>query len=244
MTTNDMRTIILATTALTGAGCTDLLDIGSDSAGLGVVDVYGQQFTWQVPEPCATFLHRRAYDERARIVTYDANLGGHELSVTYFIDETATLPLGVELAQEGVSLASLWASAEVLEVRDADGEVALRVAGYTAGSGTTESLASLAVSSQALGLLKCALPMRPDLGYVPSFVRNLRDSNAPDGVGVVGSSADRPALLPDWNSAVSVLGAWVRQGSCLTSHDGLLGWNCPCFSILDPIAGLITGDCM
>lgn len=236
----DMLTRLMMLTALVmpGAGCGSGLDVGSGAAGLGGIDVYEKQFSWEEPELCETFLHRRVYDERAHVVSYEA-----ELTITYTVDEGAALPLGVEIYGDDGPLLSLHASENTLEVRGADDALALRVANYTEGTGDVTERATTPIDPASLSLLSCTLPMRTELGYVPGFVRNLRDAAAPGTNGVTGTSAETTPLLP-WTGELSLLGAWVRQGMCLHSAgDGAVDWNCTCFEIANPVAGVVRGHC-
>lgn len=230
--------LLLLANLIPAAACGAGLDVGSGAEGLGGVDVYEKQFTWEEPERCETFLHRRIYDEEARVVSYES-----DLTITYTIDETSALPLGVDVDGRDGSMLSLRASEDTLEVRGDGGALALRVAGYGQGEGTVTARSVMAADPEALLLLSCTLPMRTELGYVPGFVRNLRDASAPGATGVSGSTSESPPLLP-WDSEVSLLGAWARQGICLDlASDGGLDWSCGCFEISNPVAGVVRGNC-
>jgi hypothetical protein len=224
------------------AACTSELDIGAGAAALGGVDVYEKHFAWTEPEVCHTFLHRRVYDEAARVVSYEATALDRELTATYEVDEHAALPLAIEIGDENGPLVSLRASAQELQVRDAHGELALRVVGYAEGPGETVERTQRPIESAALALLACTLPMRAELGYVPGFIRNIRDAVAPTSDGVAGASSE-PAPLVPWEGPVTLLGAWVRQGMCLRATDGAVDWRCGCFEVRDPIVGVVRGDC-
>ncbi len=234
------RLFPLAVLAL--VGCTSNLDIGAGAAGLGGVDVYEKQFEWSEPEVCKTFLHRRIYDEAARVVSYEATAAGRELTATYEVDAGAALPLAIEIADDTGPLVSLRSSAKDLEVRDAQGEIALRVSGYADGPGETIERTQRSIEADSLDLLACTLPMRAELGYVPGFVRNIRDASSPTADGVVGSSSDAAQLVP-WDGATTLLGAWVRQGMCLRVAGGAVDWHCGCFEVRDPVVGVVRGDC-
>jgi hypothetical protein len=244
MTTTSMSSLItLLALAVPAIGCTSELEVGSGAAGLGGVDVYEKQFAWTEPEACQTYLHRRVYDEDARVVSYEATALDRELTATYLVDEAAALPLGIEISDHQGTLVTLRASAENLEVRDAHGELALKVLGYAEGPDETIERTQRPVDAASFALLSCTLPMRTELGRVPWFVRNVRDAITPNSAGVGGSSAEATPLVP-WNSPVSLLGAWVRQGLCLrTCADGLVDWKCACFEVRDPIVGIVRGDC-
>ncbi len=235
-----MRMFALATFAL--SGCAADLDIGSGASGLGGIDVYEKQFEWTEPEVCQTFLHRRVYDEAARVVSYEASAAGQELTATYEVDESNALPLAIEIAGDAGPLMSLRSSATDLEVRGASGELALRVTRYVDGPGEVVDRAPYAVEAETLALLACTLPMRTELGYVPGFVRNVRDAVGPNADGVAGSTSDAAQLVP-WEGATTLLGAWVRQGMCLRVTDGAVDWHCGCFEVRAPVVGVVRGDC-
>lgn len=223
------------------AACTTDFSIGSSSDRLGVVEVYESAFEWTAPEACDIVVHRRSYDDPAQVISYDVTLGGRELSATYAIATQATHPLAIDLADHDGIIASLEASEDELVVRDAVGELAISVGGYASGPGVVNKHAPLALPGAAIMLLRCTLPMRTELGYVPGFVRNRRGSQNPNADGVVGSSTTGEPLL-EW--ALSPLGAWVRQGMCLTTDDeGSATWRCGCFRVVDPIAGEVNGEC-
>lgn len=242
MTTS--KHLLLSVLALAPAsGCIADLDVGANTNALGGVDVYEKEFAWSEPEACQTFLHRRIYDEDARVVSYEALAQNHELTATYEADVRAPRPLSLELGDDRGTLLSLRASAEDLEVRDAHGEVVLHVVGYTEGRGETIVRTQRPVDAAPLALLSCTLPMRTELGYVPGFVRNIRDAIAPTSQGVGGSTSETAPLV-SWNSSVSLLGAWLRQGLCLhAAPDGSLDWQCGCFEVRDPLVGVVRGDC-
>ena len=115
--------------------------------------------------------------------------------------------------------------------------------GYAEGPDETIERTPRPVAAASFALLACTLPMRAELGHVPGFVRNIRGAITPNADGVGGSSAEATPLVP-WESPVSLLGSWVRQGMCLHSAaDGSVDWHCGCFVVRDPIVGVVSGDC-
>lgn len=219
------------------AGCTAPLEVGSGSAGLGGIDVYEKQFSWTEPEQCETFLHRRVYDEQARIVSYEA-----ERTISYMIDEADALPLAIAVDGDDGQV-TLRASETDLEVRGAGGALALRIADYATGAGHVIDRAPVVIDPATLSLLACTLPMRTELGYVPGFVRNIRDASPPGADGVTGSSSEITPVL-QWDGKTSFVGAWVRQALCLqAAPDGGVEWSCGCFEVANPVVGVVRGHC-
>jgi hypothetical protein len=201
------------------------LDIGNDEEGVAVVDRYDREYEWTAPDACRIYLDQRVTDQDARIVEYAAELDGEPLSVVYWFDEAALLPVRVDVIARAGRTLSAELDAEHLVVRGADGEIALEVTGYGRGPAETviDAVAPLDEDS-LLALSQCALPLRTELGPVPPFLHNLdvpgRLGDDPD---VSQGSSEAPPIL-DWDGPVSVLGALLLQAACTQSD----GWACPC----------------
>jgi hypothetical protein len=245
--------IVLGTILVQAAGCAADPGIAGESAPQGVSQKYERSFSWGSPAPCDVFLHRRIVDEEARVVEYDARIGGRELAAIYSIDPDASLPLAVAVVEaRGAPILLAAADDHRLQVMAPDGAMALEVADYddpsSGASPVSGPAATDAADPDALALLRCALPIRAELGYVPAFLLNRAVAGHVAGQPDIGqSSAETQPLLGSWDGQVTVLGAWVLQGMCLRIDGGAGGagleWGCGCFELDDPIAGTVIGTC-
>jgi hypothetical protein len=120
-----------------------------------------------------------------------------------------------------------------LEVLGADGGTVLSVSGYD-GDGASASGApwtapsgiDATTLSEAAQVLQCMLPVQTALGTIPSFFENRSEQRV--GGGIVGSAADAPPLLPSWDGARTLLGAYFTAAVCVHATATEMSWECAC----------------
>ena len=216
-------------------------DIGSSTSHDAVVHVYNQEFQFTQPRACDVLLQRRATDERARIVEYDAKVAGRQASIVYSVVANDPLPLQVGLfAARGQTLFKITADAHTLIVGGPDGSTLRSIDNYDGPpAGAVVHGTAAFDPGDGLTLLGCALADRTVLGSVPAFLRNLASGGAVTGDPDVGTSSSNAApLLPNWNGAVSLLGAFWLMSACLDAT----GWQCGCWGPPDPVVGPVGGS--
>lgn len=226
------------------AGCSGLPGgIGSSAAHDAVAKRYDQEVQFDAPRACDLYLVQRTTDEEARVVEYDAQIGGRPISIVYSIvpDDPYPLQLGVYDAS-GTNTFDVVAADHALEVRDVDGAVLRHVDGYDGAEGATAVSGSGQIDdADGLALLGCALADRSTLGDIAAFLRNLSSGGEVPGAPDVGqSSANSAPLLPDWKGNTSLLGAFWLMSGCLDAS----GWRCGCWqSMNDKVIGPVPGWC-
>jgi hypothetical protein len=222
--------------------------VGRQGSKIAVVDSYERDYSWTDPVPCELFLHRRVIDEEARFVEYDARIDGMEISAIYSIDAKAARPVIVEVyrgspgsAQQSLHVEAAGHDLEVIS----DAGLMMVVSGYDGPSdSTTIQPRSVIDDREGLTLLACALPVRTELGPVPQFLLNRssggRDPENPD----VSQSSSNEAPILNWTGAVSIAGAYLLEGACLLhGSQEKAGWDCPCLTGFESIAGPVNGWC-
>lgn len=231
-----MRTRAVAAAGLALAACAvDEGGIGSQDQHDVVADVYEREVAWPAPAACRAYLHQRVVDYVSYHVEYRAELDGDALAIVYGVRPEEARPLAVEVHAAGRGLLlALAADDATLEVAGAGGAPLLAVDGYT--TRTADLAAAAPLDPRALAALRCILPARAELGWVPGFLRNRREGAPVGGVGQSSSAA--PAVIP-WDADLGLIGALARASLCLQPE----GWACGCFTLDDPIAGAVTGAC-
>jgi hypothetical protein len=231
---------VLAITAMVG-GCAAPDDVSSNNELVAVVDDYEQTYSWSDPSQCEVYLHQRVTDQSARIVEYLARVGGDELSILYAMDETAELPMRIEVvhARGGDGLAIAFDSDRMV-VGDGDGNTIVSVTDYAAGEGNSAiDVGGATASPELVSLLRCALPVRRELGAVAPFLTNKEQpGRLPDAPDISQGSEDASPII-DWTADVTIPGSLVLAAACVQTD----GWACPCLAWNDQLTGLVSGWC-
>lgn len=232
---------MIFTATLAGCGL-DTSGIHDQDHGVLIVDTYAREFVWDAPAPCTVFLHRRVTDQRSYLVEYDARVGSRELSVLFSVDPESGLPLVARVFDAGGTLLlAIEADDHALRVHDRDQVEVVAVDGYAAAkSDTLVQVNGLLEDDDALALLRCALPLRDELGAIPPFLLNREaGGRLPGDPDISSSPTEQEPLLADWDGELTLLGSFTRASLCLQRD----GWDCPCFQLDHPAAGEIDGWC-
>jgi hypothetical protein len=233
--------------ALIGAaalcGCElDTFGIQGQDHGVVIVDTYNREFSWSDPSPCTVFLHRRVTDQKSHLVEYDVRMGTRELSVLFTVDPGSNLPLAARVFDgSGGMLVTIEADDHDLRVHDRDRSDVVAVAGYpgTAADTSIEVNGTLE-DDDALALLRCALPLRDELGAIPPFLLNREEGGRlPGDPDISSTPTEQDPVLTEWDADLTLLGAFTRASVCLQQD----GWACPCFHVEHPAAGEVQGWC-
>jgi hypothetical protein len=225
--------------------------IGSTSGSDTVVQTYGRTFHFASPVDCSIFVAQRIVDTTNDDAEYDARPSpqGATIAATYSILPEDPYPVRVNLSDgAGEPLLTVAMNAHDLEVLDETQHVALTVRGYDGNSpattpgGWSSPPADEGVLADAMRVLQCMLPAQTALGAVPSFFENRGERTGAGGV--VGVSSDAPPLLPSWDGARTILGAYFTAAVCIRPTESGVAWACSCPPIrANALIGELRGLC-
>jgi hypothetical protein len=246
---------VLAGTTLAACGSNDAGSgggIGSAGSNDTTVQIYGQTFQFTSPVNCSVFVVQRIVDTIHDVAEYDARTspGAETIEATYSLAPKDAYPVHVDVTQDkGLPLFSVAMGPHDLKVLDPAKNVALSVKGYdgttpavTQGTWTGPTPDGGSALSDAIAILQCMLPVQVALGAIPSFFEN-RSERVGKG-GIVGSANDAPPVLPTWNGARTLLGAYFTAAACLQPGPSGFAWQCTCPQTQpDALLGDLSGLC-